>query len=83
MDMSASGVVAFESLREADDQRSDHTSIAVLGQDALGLARLVDVLLCSREVAEAQVHIRKVGMQRGVEGANTLVTQGIGGLEGS
>ena len=83
MDMSASRVVAFESLREADDQRSDHASIAVVGQDALGLVRLVDMFLGSREVAEAQVHIPKVGMQRRVEGANTLVTQGIGGLEGS
>ena len=63
-------------LRETDNQRPHHTSIAIVRQDVLGLACLVDVLLGLCKVAEAQVDVPKIGVERWVEGADALIAHG-------
>ena len=61
--VSATRVFTLGSLREADDQRPEHASVAVVRQDMLSLVRLIDVLLGLRKVAETQVNVPKIGVE--------------------
>lgn len=74
--------VALNGLGEASNQRADHASVAVVRQDGLGLARLVNMLLSLHKVTEAQVDISKIGMERGIEGTDTFITYYVSSLDG-
>ncbi len=69
---SAACVIALDCLRDAYDQRSHHASVAVILQDVLGCACFGNELFGLHKVAEVQGELPKIGVERGVEGADAL-----------